>query len=36
MITALRAELKKIRGRILWALPTVVMGLEFLWMMSPA
>ena len=34
MITALRAELKKIRGRFLWALPLVVVGMEFLWMMS--
>ena len=34
MITALRAELKKIRGRFIWALPLGVVGMEFLWMMS--
>lgn len=34
MITALRAELKKIKGRFLWALPIGVAGMEFLWMMS--
>ena len=34
MITALRAELKKIRGRFLWVLPLGVVGMEFLWMMS--